>query len=91
MGRRHNPDYRRRADLQGDLRCSIIETLRHDPDAGASAVELQRRCSMRSYPPLLRALDQLELDGTIERTREGVSKRVRLVETVKLVPMAAAG
>lgn len=75
-----NPDLQRRADLQGDLRCTIIETLRHDPDAGASAMELQRHCHLRSYPPILNALGELERSGTIERVAEGVRKRIRLVD-----------
>jgi hypothetical protein len=77
-----NPSYQRRADLQGDLRCAIIETLRHDPDAGASATELQRRCGVRSYPPVLKALGQLERSGTIARGASGTSKPIRLLETV---------
>ncbi len=75
-----NPELQRRADLLGDLRCSIIETLRHDPEAGRSAMELQRRCHLKSYPPVLQALKQLERSGTIERIAEGTSKRIRLIE-----------
>ena len=77
-----NPELQRRADLLGDLRCSIIETLRHDPEAGRSAMELQRRCHLRSYPPVLNALKQLERSGTIERIVEGASKRIRLLGAV---------
>lgn len=79
----HNPSFLRRADLAGDLRCSIIETLRHDPDAGASAIELQRRCVCRTYPPVLHAIKQLERSGSIERIKDGVSKRIRLVDTLQ--------
>lgn len=75
---RHNPHFRERAHLEGDLRASIIATLRWDPDAGTSAVEIQHRCGCRSYPPVLHAIHQLERAGTIERVRVGTSKRIRL-------------
>jgi hypothetical protein len=66
----HNPSLRLRADLGGDLRASILATLEDDASAGASELELARRCGA-TRRALRLALDQLELAGHVERRAEG--------------------
>ena len=70
-----NPSLRRRADLGGDLRASILATILHDPTAGDSELELSRRCAATRRAVRL-ALDQLELAGHIER--RAVGRRVTI-------------
>ena len=65
-----NPALRLRADLGGDLRASILATLEDDSSAGASELELSRRCAATRRAVRL-ALDQLELAGHIERRANG--------------------
>jgi hypothetical protein len=63
---RTNPVYQDRADFCGDLRCSILETLRHDPHAGASELELARNCGATRMA-VRSAIEKLALAGRIER------------------------
>lgn len=65
-----NPSLRFRADFRGDLRASILLFLNEDPRAGASVSELARRC-LASRPAVLRAVEELELGGHIQRRRIG--------------------
>lgn len=62
----HNPDLRARAEFKGDLRASIIETLRADASAGASETELARACGVTRMA-VRAALNDLELAGRIQR------------------------
>jgi hypothetical protein len=61
-----NPAYRDRADLGGDLRCSILETLRCDPHAGCSELAMARACGVTRMA-VRSALEKLTLAGRITR------------------------
>jgi hypothetical protein len=76
-----NPSFRMRADLGGDLRCSVLITLEHDPDAGRSESNLARECGV-TRRALRLALDQLEMAGRIEYERKGNRKVIRLAHRV---------
>ena len=65
-----NPSYRLRETFGGDLRASIIETIQSDSHAGASELELARRCHA-SRDAIRKALDRLERYGHVERVRNG--------------------
>jgi hypothetical protein len=73
----NNPALAFRADFRGDLRTSILIALRGDPDAGASIVELSRRCGA-SRTAILAALEDLELGRHVTRRRAGKSSRIEL-------------
>lgn len=62
----NNPIYRSRSQYKGDLRCSIIETLRYDVEGGVvdSESALARLCAA-SRPAIHAALHQLEIEGRI--------------------------
>ncbi len=76
---RMNPSLRTRADLGGDLRCSILQTLADEPEAGASEMALARACEVTRRAIRL-ALTQLELAGRVVRSIKGRGKTIRLVE-----------
>lgn len=61
---RHNPGFRDRAIRKGDLRCTILETLRRDVPGGELGSEkaLVALCAA-NRPAVSRALDDLELEG----------------------------
>lgn len=61
---RQNPEFRERAIRNGDLRCSILETLRRDvkDHRVASESELARLCAA-NRAAVRKALDDLELEG----------------------------
>ncbi len=67
---KQNPIYRFRETFCGDLRSSIIETIRTDKHAGVSELELARRCQA-SRDAIRKALDRLERYGHIQRIRKG--------------------
>lgn len=73
----NNPALAFRADFRGDLRTSILIALRGDPGAGASIVELSRRCGA-SRTAILSALEDLELGRHVIRRRSGKSNRIEL-------------
>jgi len=77
-----NPEFVMRSDLGGDLRCSILVELANDPGAGASELELARRCGA-SRIAVRNALDRLELAGHVVRpTRAQSGGRCRPVRRV---------
>ena len=64
-----NPSYQMRAEFKGDLRASILIEIGIDRAAGASEVQLGRRCGA-TRAAIRAALAGLELAGRIERTGE---------------------
>lgn len=64
----HNPLLRTRADLRGDLRASILASLRHDPGAGMSELALAR-CAGGSRAQVRRAVEKLEVSDRVQRAR----------------------
>lgn len=73
----HNAPFAVRERFAGDLRASIIETLRCTPGAGRSELELARHCSA-TRPALRAALARLAAAGVIERIRTGNRLGIRL-------------
>lgn len=73
----HNPALRVRADFRGDLRTSILAELRDDPAAGASELELARRCAA-TRAAVRAALQSLESGGHITRRPDGRRLATRL-------------
>lgn len=76
--RANNPTLATRALLGGDLRASILAALQHDEAAGASELELARRCCA-SRAAVREALDRLELAGLVRRSRTGRRRPIVLV------------
>lgn len=68
----HNPSYGERVVRKGDIRCSILEVLRHDARKGVpSESKLAQLCSA-SRSQVRDALDDLEREGwPLRRTRVG--------------------
>jgi len=66
----HNPSLGVRGLLEGDLRASILAAIEHDPGAGASELELARRCGA-SRAAVRQALSRLELAGLVLRWHVG--------------------
>jgi hypothetical protein len=68
-----SPELRLRADLQGDMRASVLAALHHEPDASRSELHLARLAG-GSRSAVRAALDALELAGhvRVERTPGGV-------------------
>ena len=75
-----NPSLRLRADLGGDLRCSILLTLADRPEAGASEMVLARACGVTRRAVRL-ALDQLELAGRVLRQPARRGTTISLADT----------
>ena len=73
-----NPQFDLRERFGGDLRSSIVETLRLNPAAGRSESELRRSCHA-SRDALRKALDRLIRYGYVEKVRRGKVSHVRLV------------
>lgn len=73
-----NPSLTLRALLGGDLRASILAAIERDEAAGASELELARRCGA-SRAAVRDALARLTLAGMIERTHVGRRKSIQLV------------
>lgn len=73
---RMNPEFRERAALKGDLRATIIEVLRHNPNAGKSEMELAKQTGA-NRTAVRDALQNLELMTRIRRQVEG--KRCRII------------
>ncbi|MEX2212701.1 MAG: hypothetical protein WD768_01150 [Phycisphaeraceae bacterium] len=71
-----NPAWRDRALRRGDLRCSILESLRHDAPAGRvqSESQLARLCGA-TRTAVRRALDDLEKEGHTLRTKTRTNRR----------------
>lgn len=72
-----NPSFELRLRFEGDLRATIVETLRANPAAGRSELELARQCRA-SRDALRKALDRLSRYEYIERQREKRSLSVTL-------------
>lgn len=72
-----NPSLKVRALLEGDLRASILAAIAHDDDAGASEMELARRCGA-SRAAVRQALTRLEFAGQIDRRRIGRNVKISL-------------
>lgn len=66
----HNPSLGVRGLLEGDLRASILAAIEHDPGAGASELELARRCGA-SRAAVRQALSRLEFAGLVLRWHVG--------------------
>jgi hypothetical protein len=77
---RNNPEYRTRADFNGDLRSSIIAALRREPVAGASERSLARACGA-TRPAVRSSLVMLERAGRVERRYVGKRRSIVLVAT----------
>jgi DNA-binding transcriptional ArsR family regulator len=73
----NNPEYRSRADLNGDLRASILAVLHDEPQAGASELSLARWCGA-TRSAVRNALDSLERAGRIDRRYVGRRRRISL-------------
>ncbi len=73
---RHNPAYRDRICRKGDLRCSILETLRHDAPGGVVRSEAElARLSGANRSAVRRALDALMLEGEVEYPEPAANRR----------------
>lgn len=79
----NNPEYRLRAAHRGDMRSTILETLKRDETDRKviSEAQLSRACSAHRAG-VRSALDGLELEGLIERKAVGRSKRISLKRSV---------
>ena len=73
----NNAELTLRALLGGDLRASILAVLTHDETAGASELELARRCCA-SRAAVRDALLRLEEAGLVRRTHVGRRREIRL-------------
>lgn len=62
-----HPHLRTQADFRGDLRASILASLRHDPGSGSSELALARATG-GSRSQIRNALDSLELTQRVRRT-----------------------
>lgn len=72
---RHHPALRTRADFRGDLRASILASLRHDPGAGESESRLAE-LSGGSRAQVRNALANLEMTGRVKaRAAVGSNRR----------------
>lgn len=70
-----NPELILRADFRGDLRASIIASLRHDADAGASELRLAAMAG-GSRAQVRAALRNLEMTGRVKvRTAPAANRR----------------
>lgn len=72
-----HPQLLTQADFRGDLRASILASLRHDPGAGDSELALAR-ASGGSRSQIRNALDNLELTGKVRRAPAERKHRVRI-------------
>lgn len=78
---RQNRGFVTRADLRGDLRASVLASLRFDPDSGRSELSLAET-SGGSRAQVRKALDSLELTGRVRRMRNAGEGRRTSVELV---------
>lgn len=62
----HNATYAARAVRRGDLRCSILESLRHDSDGVATSEACVARLSGATRAAVRKALAALVLEGEVE-------------------------
>lgn len=74
---RGNRSFISRADFRGDLRSSILASLRHDDDAGESELRLARS-SGGSRAQVRNSLDNLELTGRVARTPDPSANSIRV-------------
>jgi len=61
----HNPTYRDRIVRKGDLRCSIIESLRHDAPRGVRSEAELARLAGATRAAVRKALESLVLEGDV--------------------------
>lgn len=66
-----------RADFRGDLRASILASLRHDLNAGESELALARECG-GSRAQVRSALDNLAMTGRVMRAPSADGRRTRI-------------
>ncbi len=76
----HNPSLLTRADFRGDLRASVLGSLRHDAESGGSELSLARACG-GSRAQVRAALDNLEMTGRVKRSRVKGSRATRITLT----------
>ncbi len=83
----HNPSLAARADFRGDLRSSILASLRHDVTEEAGELGLARACG-GSRSQVRRALHNLELSGRVKRIahRPPRPTTIRLADTSATLP-----
>lgn len=74
----NNPALIHRAIFNGNLRASIIETLKHDSDSGQSESLLARCCNV-TRKALRDALDHLEYCQAVHRVNTGSKVRIILL------------
>jgi hypothetical protein len=72
-----NHDFLLRADFRGDLRSSILASLRFDKDAGASEYSLARAAG-GARAQVRVSLNNLEMTGRIARTPNPAKRRTRI-------------
>lgn len=82
-----NPTFFDRAVLRGSLRLSIIETLRHNPDAGISELQLSKACAA-NRSAIRSALKGLDHACYIEREERGNRTIIRLATPPVIQPAA---
>lgn len=71
-----HPSFITRADFRGDLRTSILASLKHDANAGAGDSELQlAKCAGGSRAQVRSALRNLEMTGRIATRRAARANR----------------
>lgn len=79
----HNPRFRDRAIRKGDLRCSILEALRHDAQ-GAAPSELElARLTDTTRAAVRKALAALEQEGAVTVSKEPGNKRNKVIRLKK--------
>lgn len=82
------PGLRTRADFRGDLRASILASLRHDQDAGTSELHLARTAG-GSRAQVRSALTNLDMTGRVRRASATKAEHA-LKQTPPTKPNAAA-
>lgn len=72
----HNPEYRARIIRKGDLRCSIIESLRHDSPRGVARSESElARLAGANRSAVRKALAALVQEGELALPDDGPNRR----------------
>lgn len=77
-----NPDFHARAVRQGDLRCSIVESLRLDARGEIGSETALARLSGATRAGLRKALDALAREGDVTRVPRSLNQRDRAVRLV---------
>ena len=79
----HNATYAARAVRRGDLRCSILESLRHDSDGVAASEACVARLSGATRAAVRKALAALVLEGEVELIEGAGVRRARGVRLAR--------